>query len=328
MANAKKLIFILGQGRSGTTLLNRILSSHPEVGFINDEFNSLCWFWKRQANYDKFGAQKYWRMAVDFSCSFELREKQIMLPKATFLALDNFHDWLIALLECYCPNARYAGIKIVSNLSDNTEMIKSEFADSYCLHIVRDPRDVFLSIMKTPIGTQSPFYFGKSWMHAVSTIGGMRGDVEHYYEITYERLISFPNEELAIVCAWLDIPYLPTMLRFFENAGDVEDAIHQFLKRPIIQGNHHKWLTKLNEKQLKLIYAACGDKMHQLGYLDRPNSCGITILTRISQYIYDKITYFFRLVRAGMIFAHHDKRHNIFGIYNIILIKISSKNKF
>ena len=38
-SQTNKIIFILGHGRSGTTLLNKVLTAHPQIHFINWEFD-------------------------------------------------------------------------------------------------------------------------------------------------------------------------------------------------------------------------------------------------------------------------------------------------
>ena len=50
----RKIIFVLGHGRSGTTLLNKILCSHPEICFISEEFNDLPFFFFSDRLYNKY----------------------------------------------------------------------------------------------------------------------------------------------------------------------------------------------------------------------------------------------------------------------------------
>lgn len=322
------MIFILGQGRSGTTLLNRILSAHPRIGFINDEFNSLYWFCKKQSSYDRYGEKKYWCMAVDFSQSFELRKRQIVLPKDVFLSIDNFYDWYQVLLNYYCPSRDYAGIKIANNTKGNLEMIKNEFIDAYCLHIIRDPRDVFLSTKRTPTGTHSPFYFGKSWLEAVGGIEKMRFVVPHYHEIYYEMLIAEPENELKNLCAWLDIEYSSKMLNFFENSSPKSEKYHQLLSQPIVRNNFNKWQKELSQNQLELIYAACGDKMRELGYLKDLNRFNISFFGRLTQYLYAKILFYFSIIKIGKIFFYRERRYNLIDLAKILKIRIKSENRY
>ena len=311
MQNRKKIIFILGNGRSGTTLLNRVLSSHRDIGFINNEFNHLFWFWKKQPLYDRYGHEKYWEMANDFAKCFPSLSRKICLQKDVFLSVNSFKEWFAVLLDYYCPGKFIAGIKIADFFAENTSMIESEFSDSYCLHIIRDPRDVFLSIKKTPIGKISPFYSGKSWAETVKAIRSLEMAKLNYHEVRYEDLVVSPAKELESICSFLEVDFDGNMLRFYENPGQEIMPYHQFLKRDFVSDNFNKWRKELKSEEIMLINSGCGETMRELGYTDALTVPPIGFFRRLREFAYSKASFYRLLIKYRKVFEFRNRRYRI-----------------
>src|SRR3989344_4434804 len=92
MANeSNKIIFILGHGRSGTTLLNKVLTAHPRIHFINWEFNFFGDLYQQNNRYDKYGPKKFFKYTKIIQTGF------IDFPygEINWSKINNFRNWII-----------------------------------------------------------------------------------------------------------------------------------------------------------------------------------------------------------------------------------------
>jgi hypothetical protein len=149
------------------------------------------------------------------------------------------------------------------------------------VHLVRDGRDVCLSVVNWPKAYQAdkPGSFSTWVEDPVSTIAfwwelnvrrglqvGRSLEPGLYYEIRYESLVSHPREECASLCAFLGLRYDDAMLRFHEGRTRVapgRDAKHAWL--PITPGLRD-WRSQMPAEDLERFEAAAGDLLDELGY--------------------------------------------------------------
>lgn len=283
----KKIIFILGHGRSGTTLLNKALSAHPEIFFINNEFNDLPFFYFNQKLYDKYQENKFSEMAKDFYNHPTIHANTVNINANSFRELINM------IFDSYRKNnnKEYVGVKISNNIEQNVNMIKEEFLDAYCIHILRDTRDVCVSLRKTPFGAKSAFYASVSWKNAVNNIMCLKDYVKYYKEIRYEYLIKEPEKELKKLCVFLGINFLNKMLEFNKTVDDPK-SYHKLLKRSFVRNNYDKWQKELTRKDLRLINAGAGKEMFELEYTNDYHKEEISLFTRLWEYIQDKFKHY------------------------------------
>ncbi len=154
----KKLLFVLGHGRSGTTLLNKILSAHPQIHFFAEEFNDLSFFYSRRGLYSKKGHIHYDEMAKDLAGHPRLN---LAIPK---ISAGDFGEMAEAVFDVIRDKKQkhIIGIKAANRILQNVDLIKASFPNAHCIHIIRDPRDVYLSHRTGSFAAKSPFYIAKS----------------------------------------------------------------------------------------------------------------------------------------------------------------------
>ena len=285
-----KIIFIIGHGRSGTTLLNKILSAHPKIFFVSREFNDLAFFYFNRNLYLKKDIIYYNEMAKDI-----LKHPLINLQIQNINS-NNFRELINKIFDFIRKKERkdIIGLKISDMIHANVSMIKSVFPDAYCIHIIRDPRDVFLSIKRIAFGTKSPFYVAKSWKEIVGKISTLKNSIKHYHEIFYEKLITSPKEEIKKLCDFIGIEFSHDMLYFHKKVKESLPPQHKLLKNGFIKNNFNKWKKTLTNKELKLIYAGTGTKIYEMGYSDKPIIEKISFLNRLWEYSIDKLYFYFK----------------------------------
>jgi hypothetical protein len=155
------------------------------------------------------------------------------------------------------------------------------------VHIIRDPRDVCLSMLDWSVGERTAGQDGTwemdpaistalYWRHSVAV--GREDAAAHlgptlYHEVRYEDLVSTPERELEQICRFLRLPYAEEMTRFYEGRTRREpglDSKGQWL--PPTAGLRD-WRTQLPTTDVEHIEAAVGDLLHTLGYATRFEHC-------------------------------------------------------
>jgi hypothetical protein len=124
------------------------------------------------------------------------------------------------------------------------------------------------------------------WRYSVA-VGREAGELLRpalYHEVRYEDLVSSPERELERICAFLRIPYVEEMTRFYEGRtrqpkpGRSSKA--QWL--PPTTGLRD-WQTQLPTGDVERIEAAAGDLIRKLGYATRFDRCSPAAHDRLAE---------------------------------------------
>lgn len=272
--------FIIGSGRSGTTLLMAILTSHPDI-FIPPEskvisrlvrrcqsLNFLPWRQLSRLIVSRFEAQrKFYLWEVNVAEFYDellsLRKKERSLAKA----LDMFY--------CYCGRQKKEEFKIWGDKSPintlNLGWIHRVFPQAKFIHIIRDGRDVVSSMLikgDTPAGRNIELAC-RRWNRSIELaqrFGQMKG--KHYVELRYEELVSHPELTVRRICEFLSVDYQPTMLyhQGREKLPLTKLRHHQNVRKPINTDSIGKWKNNLNARQKHLVNKFLQDNLVILGY--------------------------------------------------------------
>lgn len=271
-----KPIFIIGVGRSGTTLIQSMLNAHQNIAFTPETHFIRNYL-----------ANKEVRKKVKNKDYEFLRNKinsDESLAKLDFnydVLIDKFKKNELKLEAMYKEIlARYAESKNKEIIGDkdpkNIEYlhdIKKYFPDAYIIHIIRDPRDVMLSRMKADWSKGRPL-----WLHALTYRVQMkkgRKDGERlfgdsYFELNYEDLIANPENVLIKVCEFLSVNYDKNMLRFNQKADEIIKGEEKKWKdkcfKPVISNNKNKWINQMKKNQVLLTEYICCIAFTDLGY--------------------------------------------------------------
>jgi Sulfotransferase family len=100
------------------------------------------------------------------------------------------------------------------------DLLWSLFPGCQFVHIVRDGRDVALSMRGLDWGTRHLPRLAHRWACdtiAARRMGGLLGE-RHYLEVRYEALVRTPGEQLERICSFLGEPFEPGMLDYHQQA--------------------------------------------------------------------------------------------------------------
>jgi len=221
-------IFIVGMPRSGTSLVEKILSSHSEVygaGELDYFYSLAVEHFLRNPGHRHF-------KPLD-SCSndtFEMLgktylEKINLLNSQTSRITDKlpFNFMMIGLIKIALPNAKI-------------------------IHCVRDPRDTGLSIYKQNFSTGN-YRFAYDLKTIAQFHNLYRALMQHWhdvlpgaiYDVEYERLTSNPESEIRKLLSACDLEWQDRCLDFDKTEGVVKTASFYQVRQPMYTSSVRSW---------------------------------------------------------------------------------------
>ena len=215
------IVNVCCSGSSGSTFFSHILNRHPDIA-CGEELS----LFSKPVFYENYGHVKKWNWLIrNFGISsnpyfqdrailvntesYGLEKRDIWARVMEADDLTGFAKWLEKyVLET--TNKRIWTEKTPTNIFSVGRFLHT-FPDGRIIHLVRDPRDVVLSLT----GREHTILSAADlWVASLSAIQNYRED-ERVLEIRYEDLILKSEETLEQVCRHLDIRF--DMTYFLED---------------------------------------------------------------------------------------------------------------
>jgi hypothetical protein len=276
------IVFIVGCPRSGTTLLQRLVDSHPRIAIVPE----VEWIPRRYQNRegltpDGLMTPQFAKILRSFgrysSLPISQEELRDLLAQHPPLSYSKF----ISLLFDRYGKAR--GKELVGNKTvdhaRNIATLHELWPEAKFVHLVRDGRDVCLSALswrradslasrfstwsRDPVSTAALWW---EWHVRLAREAGRPLGSTLYHEIRYESLVDQPAAECRSLCEFLQLPFQEEMLRFHEKravSGPGLDAKHQWL--PPTRGLRD-WRKQMSQEEIERFEAAAGELLDELGY--------------------------------------------------------------
>jgi hypothetical protein len=267
--------FIVGFQRSGTTMLRLMLNAHSrlavpfESDFIPKYFRRLDRYGdlRNQANVarllDDIAEEPFVRRGAlipDRQRVLEARpESYAALVDAIFGAFAHHHG-----------KPRW-GDKDPDNLQA-MDVLWKLFPGCRFVHIVRDGRDVALSLRSIDWGSRNLPRVAQRWAHGVAQarrIGNVLGD-RHYLEVRYESLVTSPADELQSICRFLGEPFEPQMLDYERDAQRWMPAASLAYHRSSVKRPNpdkvFEWRTRMASADRAIFDMEVGETLAAFGY--------------------------------------------------------------
>lgn len=219
-------VFVTGLPRSGTTLIEQILASHPDV---------------RGAGERRFVLQEAYRILSNPRGGF--RRFTDLTPDA----LSGFARAYLAALAGAVPEASVVTDKsIQSHLVIG--MIAKALPSARIIVVRRDPRDVGLSIYRNLFAPGTHRYaYDQAQIAAYAAtferiVSFWRETVpERFVEVSYEALVSDPEPQTRALVEAAGLSWDDTCLNFHETERQVATLSIQQVRQPIHQGATGGW---------------------------------------------------------------------------------------
>jgi hypothetical protein len=277
----KPPFFIVGVGRSGTTLLRLMMHNHPNLA-IPYESHFITDYYRRANEYgDLKEASNVNALVSDILQEELLTQWDCEFSKADILARITEPTIASVFDAIYSEYAKDKG-KIrwgdKSDYLDRIDIINRLFPDAKFIHIVRDGRDVASSVMKMTWGPKDLIRAAEWWHEHVRlgrAMGGILGD-DRYIEVRYEDLVNNSREELARLCAFLDEPFAESMLEYYKAAADTipdqRKGQHYNVDSPPNAARTYAWKNEMTPLDVAVFNSYARHSLSALGYeLEQPS---------------------------------------------------------
>jgi tetratricopeptide (TPR) repeat protein len=245
--------FLLGFLRSGTTLLEQVLASHPDVVTLEEKSPMVE------------AVRHFMRQPRDLDPLYRATEQE-----------------LYAYREDYWRNVRKHGVDPTDKVfvdkgpiyTVDLPVILRLFPDAKILFAVRDPRDVVLSCFRTRFAMNSTTYELLTLEGAANLYAGVMRLAEMYraaipmelHEVRHEALVRDFDAEARKVCDVLGLDWNESMRNFAERSrlGTVSSASGPQIARGLNQEGVGRWRTYRDH--LALVLPILQPWVEKLGY--------------------------------------------------------------
>lgn len=236
--------FIIGSGRSGNTLLRRILNNHPKL-FIPPETYELGRSIRQSLKYPMMSWIDLVSLIysnIQFNPEFEtfgikdLGELYRRVCQAentqrsVAYIINSFYEYY---REKHGIRSERWGDKTPLNTLSLDE-IHAVFPNAKFVHIVRNPVDCISSYLRAGVYSEIKTATSR-WRRSIEAATRFgKKSADQYFEINYENLVRNPDSVVEQVCSFLDVDFQPELL----SSADVEQL------GDVAMREHHKNVSK------------------------------------------------------------------------------------
>lgn len=234
-------LFIIGTQRSGTTLLTRILSSHPAY-FAQNELPLKRIF---------LHADTKQQILENLDTQFATRHEGLSIN--SFLKKSGFDSW---------------GFKD-PQLTEYLPQLELFTDTSKFVLITRDGRGVVNSYIENKWGLGTNAYTGAlRWKQEINAqLAFMNKYPEKFIHIHFEDILVDTEQTIRLVCEHIGIPFDDSMMQYFSKKADYkqnEENINTYRKPD--KNISSKWKAKLSQKEINIIESVAKDELLKLGH--------------------------------------------------------------
>lgn len=263
--------FLTGCHRSGTTLLRVIFDAHPDMAVPSE---SQFWnaFARRRSRYEHADGIAVEALLDDLHA--EERYRRWHLPRAearAALSEPHVRTFPDAVRAIYALFARRAG---KTRYADKTPRYSTDillfaalFPEARFVHVMRDGRDVALSLLDVPWGPKEiggAALFWREHVTAAREAGRILGP-SRYLEYRHEDLLDDPEKVVRRICDFVELPFDPGMLRYHEERKPAKNEHMRHLTKPPTKGLRD-WRAQMKPRDVRLVELLAGDLLDELGY--------------------------------------------------------------
>lgn len=256
-------IFIGGMFKSGTTLMRAMLAQHTSIASGLETY----WFdFDWQDRHSAVMRDRFDRLAN----YFDLNRAEIDQVATTTPTPERFLDALMTRVAVLENKPRWAE-KTPGNIA-HLDRIWAAWPSAQVIHIIRDPRDVFASLIEAS-KWDTPQEFADRWCATIGRgselLSKWKPGDDTYLEIRYERLISEPEATTRNILEFLNEPWEPQVANFSGRAEDYDKVLHatgkasttlERLREPLTAQRIGIWRRVLDEKQLSAMQNAISSR--------------------------------------------------------------------
>ncbi len=281
MSGRNPYVFIVGCPRSGTTMLERMVNAHPQIAIIH-ETHWIVRFFRKRTGLTREGlvTPKLVRRLSEYHRFKYLKvERQELLDLVADSEPMTYAAFVSRIFDLYGTHEGKAlvGDKTTGDYVRNIPILRGLWPEARFVHLIRDGRNVCLSMLNWPkanraagrweIWAEDPVATTALWWawHVRAGIEGGRAS-RGCHEVRFESLVDHPRQEIAALCAFLDVPLDDAMVAYHEGRSrkDRRLSANQAWLPPT--PGLRDWRTQMQPRDIEIFEALAGDLLSTLGY--------------------------------------------------------------
>jgi hypothetical protein len=282
--------FLIGVARSGTTLLSLMLDSHSEITIPYESHFIIPYFKERERLGDLRKREDRLALVQRILAERAVRHwDQKLTPDD--LDLDHCLTLEGTVAELFSAYARRVG---KTRWGDKTPAYTAEihilnkmFPEARFIHIIRDGRDVALSLVQQWWGPNDFMSAMRYWADTVQCARKMLRMLpdERHVEVRFEDLVADPAREVRKVTHLLGIDFEPEMVSRYTTRAKEKVGAHikkhhvHLSERPSLEQTY-KWLKNMKKADQAIAYEIAGNVLIELGYPEGVQSHALKLLRK------------------------------------------------
>jgi hypothetical protein len=273
----KPPFFVVGAGRSGTTLLQTLIDAHPQLAVPPESHL-----------YDRIAPvfETYGDLAVeahrlhfiqDLLADAYIQQWRLEVTPAEVDARITRHDRVGVVDALFSLYAEQHG---ATRWGDKTpdhirwlDAIRADFPDAKLIHLVRDGRDRAEARRRMIWGPSSAFGIAQEWSYELKLWETFceRHGTRSTLVVRYEDLVTAPRETMQRIFEFLEEPYIDTVTSYASTPltrtlSTTQRGWHSSLGRGISTRKIGIYRRALTRRQIEIFEAVAQDALLANGY--------------------------------------------------------------
>lgn len=289
---SKEPLFILGCPKSGTTLLASIFTDTTYGAPFESHF--ITKYYKKLSTYgDLNNKLNFKRLINDIANERYIQQWGFKINSdILYDSLDQFDYASIVNKLCMLRNNRLG----YSSWGDKTphytldiDILYTLFPNSKYIFIVRDGRDVALSLLREPWGPGNIYKCAQLWCkyHEEKSALIALKNSKNLIMLKYEDFLDNPEIFVPKIYDFIEIDYRSNKFEKFYNT--------------IKKGNYNKWMCWMTKNQKRIFSCIASNTLEKFGYKTNSNYLNISIIEKFLYEIHGKLYRYWFLFKINII---------------------------
>lgn len=255
----KGQVFLVGCARSGTTLLQSMLTAHPEIASFPESHlfqNLRIPYWSRLLRLASPKARNCLNKFLQ-----NINQEQQQLPKQAWFIDQYVSVFIEALQQATQQQGKRIWVEKSTEHAFYIKMIERYIPKAKFIHIVRNGADVVASLYEVRKKYQQLEVWGESWdvdrciEHWLKSIKFTSKYLHQPNQllVRYEKLVVDPESVMREICKFLEVEFNEAMLKKYAEASqqvvEKEELWKVSVKKPIQNANGKKFYELFDEQQ-------------------------------------------------------------------------------
>lgn len=279
-------VFLSGNQRSGKTLLQLILASHPDIS-ISPGTNVIAKVLFEMPRQRPLGPEHLRKMRQVLQKdrkfkAWKIDHRAYQAHVAAYrdpTSAEVVEDIMRFFRDQTKPNARYVGNKKGCYCKDG-DLVKEVFPRAKFVFMLRDARGAVSSMLETQ-PEHDLTSASLTWMIKARRIRALKEQMpDDVFVCRYEELVTEPERVVRSLTDFLGVPFVPEMLTAYRT-NDVTraqtDTTHHETYEGITTRMIEEWKTHLTAEQIAAVEGLVGSELEKSGYVPSlPAATGLT----------------------------------------------------